>query len=312
MSAKKHPHAWSAESLLCKAQRYATTMLEKERTDWQFGFWSALTLEMLARAAVAKISPTLLAHSNNWNNTYYALGQTATESRYVPRSIDIAEVFNRLKSIFPDNFTQEVHNFYSNHINLRNTEMHSGDLPFDVLGTSSWLAKYYLTCQVLLHPLGQKLDILLGTDEAKVAETLIQALEDSAAKAVGTTIEDHKKAWRSKTDKERKSLARQAQTLTSRHVGHRIKCPSCGNTALIHGNPLGAPTQKLEDDIITERQSMLPSHFECLACGLKIIGYSKLAACGLGDAFTATSQYEAAEYFDIAEAAEMYEGDFNE
>jgi hypothetical protein len=312
MSAKKHPHAWSAESLLGKAQRYAAIMLEKERTDWQFGFWSALTLEMLARAAVAKVSPTLLAQSNNWNNIYYALGQTPTESTYVPKSIDIAEVFNRLKSIFPNNFTQEIHNFCILHINLRNTEMHSGDLPFDGFGTSNWLAKYYLTCRILLHSLDEKLDILLGTDEAKVAETLIQALEDKAAKAVGTTIKEHKTAWHSKTDKERKSLVKQAQALTSRHVGHRVKCPSCGNTALLQGSPLGAPTQRLEDDIITERQSILPSHFECLVCGLKITGYSKLAACGLGDAFTATSQYEAAEYFDIAEAAEMYEEDFNE
>ena len=40
-----------------------------------------------------------------------------------------------------------------------------------------------------------------------------------------------------------------------------------------------------------QRQTMLPSSFECLACKLKISGISKLSACGLGDAFTATSTF---------------------
>ena len=70
-----------------------------------------------------------------------------------------------------------------------------------------------------------------------------------------------------------------------------------------------------------QRQTMLPSAFECIACGLRISGLSKLSACGLGDAFTAKSTYSAAEFFglyteeDLEEARnEManYEEDFNE
>ena len=68
---------------------------------------------------------------------------------------------------------------------------------------------------------------------------------------------------------------------------------------------------------------MLPSSFECTACGLRISGLSRLAACGLGDAFTATSTRSVAEFFGLhsdeeleearAEAAEPeYEEDFNE
>jgi hypothetical protein len=67
--------------------------------------------------------------------------------------------------------------------------------------------------------------------------------------------------------------------------------------------------------MIVERQSMLPSNFECTACGLKISGYSKLNACGLGDAFTSTVQFDAAEYFGIESEEDPYAGmepDFNE
>ena len=44
---------------------------------------------------------------------------------------------------------------------------------------------------------------------------------------------------------------------------------------------------------------MLPSAFECIACGLKISGLSKLSACGLGDAFTSTTRMTPAEYFGL-------------
>jgi len=57
---------------------------------------------------------------------------------------------------------------------------------------------------------------------------------------------------------------------------------------------------------------MLPSSFECTACSLKVSGYSKLNACGLGDAFIATSHYGAAEYFDLIDPNTLYDDDFNE
>lgn len=311
MTATKFPHEWSAESLINKAQRYASVMLEQDKTEWQFGFWSALTLEMVARAALASVSPTLLAEAKDWNNTYYALGQTPIEPKFIPRSVDISEVFKRLRAIVPE-FTEEVHNYCSKHINLRNTELHSGSLPFDSLGTSTWLPDLYRACQIFLRSQGKELGFMLGADEARIGADLIKSLEDKAAKAVEGTIESHRKAWDLKSPAEKDLLRRQAEALTSRHVGHRVKCPACSNTALLQGSPFGPPTQTLEDDVIVERQSMLPSSFECNACGLKISGYSKLNVCGLGDAFISTSHYGAAEYFDLVDPETLYDDDFNE
>jgi hypothetical protein len=66
---------------------------------------------------------------------------------------------------------------------------------------------------------------------------------------------------------------------------------------------------------------MLPSSFECTACGLRISGLSKLSACGLGDAYTAKSTYSAAEFFGLYTEDELEEArkeasapeeDFNE
>lgn len=296
MTAIKTPHEWSKGALLNKAQRYASLMFEQDRTDWQFGFWSALTLEMLARAALSNISPTLLADGKDWNNLYFALGFQPNAQKFSPNSAITADIFKRVATIFPD-FTSEMLNFSIIHLNRRNSELHSGALPFDELGTSAWLPMFYASCDALLKTFGGSMELLFGVEESETANTLIKALQDEAAKAVNGTINAHKTVWQNKDSAEKEKLSKQAEILSTRHIGHRVSCPSCNSIALLQGSPIGAPTRSLEDQIVIEKQPMLPSHFECIACGLKVVGYSKLNACGLGDTYTSTSRYDAAQYF---------------
>lgn len=312
MKASPLPHIWSKEAFFVKAQRYASIMLTQDRSNWQFGLWSVLTLEMLARAVVANVSPTLVADGRDWNNIYFALGHKPNASKFSPKSVDISEILLRIESTFPD-FTREMVNFSVAHITRRNEELHSGALPFDDLGTSAWLPMYYLSSKTLLTAIGEDLIALVGKDEKKVALKLIASLKDEAAKAVGKKISAHKTVWADKGESEKKKLAKEAEGLATRHIGHRVSCPACGSRALVHGHAAGAANSKIEDGIIVERQPMLPSRFECFACGLKITGYSKLLACGLGDTFTSTNRYEAVEYFGI-ESEEDRDGwdDFNE
>jgi len=312
MTTVKTPSIWSKDSLIIKAQRYTDIMRSHNRDDWQFGLWSALSLEMLAKAALSHVSPLLIADGKDWNNLYFALGHMPSSNKFSPKSLDISEVLKRLKAINPE-FTDEMLNFSIAHMNRRNSELHSGELPFDGLGTSAWLAMYFLSCEVLLSFIGEDLSVLFGDEEAETAKTLITSFKDKAAKAVKGTIDEHKTVWNEKSDKEKDKLIKQAEAISTRHIGHRINCPSCGTVALLQGSPTGSPTTSIENDLIVERQSMLPSIFECTACGLKINGFSKLNACGLGDSFTSTYSYDAAEYFDIE--THTYEGmepDFNE
>ncbi|MER9242635.1 hypothetical protein [Mesorhizobium sp. M0633] len=76
--------------------------------------------------------------------------------------------------------------------------------------------------------------------------------------------------------------------------------------------PVTAPTQKLEDGEITETQEYLPNRFECIACGLKINSFSRLAAVGLGERYKKTQVYDAAEYYAPQDNYEGYEDDNNE
>src|SRR5919202_1021166 len=147
------PHGWSKDALLAKAQRYAEEMLSHSHDDWRFAFWSTLSLELLARAALAHINPALLADPKDWNNLYHALGFQPKSKKFTARSIDITTVLNRLQEVLPS-FTKELENFGSIHMHRRNEELHSGNTPFDSFSSSGWLPTYYQTCEVLLKSMG--------------------------------------------------------------------------------------------------------------------------------------------------------------
>lgn len=295
--ATKTPHEWSSEALLTKAERYAELMLEQDRDEWQFGFWSALCLEMILRSAVAKISPVLLADGKDWNNTLFALGTKGLTGKLSPKSIDATEVISRLEALVPG-FNREIANFCALHLQRRNADLHSGSLPFDSLKTSAWLPQFYVACSLLLSTQDSSIEALFGSDEVKTAETLIEAVKDEAAKSVKGTINAHKTIWEDKSPEEREKLTKQAETVSLRVYGHRITCPACESMALLHGSPAGAESSTYKDGLIVVRQPMLPASFECKACGLKIVGYSKLNACGMGGTFTSTSHTDPVDYFE--------------
>ncbi len=311
-------HPWSEESLFHKAQLYVERMETHPGDDWQFGLWSALTLELLARAALAHISPVLLAENVNWRNVAFAVCKDQTTMRFIPRSVCSKEILSRLKELVPT-FNDEIAGFCNQHIERRNAELHSGDLAFEKLGTSEWLPRFYFACDVLLDSMNRELGDFVS--EPSEARDLIDAFKDAAASSVKGDIKAYKKVWSDKNDSEQEEASSQSATWAKRQAGHRVKCPACNSQALVQGTPSGPVATNVDGDEVVQRQTMLPSSFECIACGLRISGLSKLTAGGLGNAFSATYSYTAAEFFelyteeDLEEARnEMpeFEPDFNE
>ncbi|MDP3898827.1 MAG: hypothetical protein Q8Q62_19320, partial [Mesorhizobium sp.] len=149
-------------------------------------------------------------------------------------------------------------------------------------------------------------------DEASVATKLIAAAKDESAKAVKGELEAHKKVWLAKADDERDALTAQAVVWATRHLGHRVDCPACNSQALVWGEPVSAPQQRLSDGEITETQEFLPGRFECVACGFKINGLSRIAVVGLSDRYKKTQVYDAAEFYAPEDDFSGYEEDNNE
>lgn len=307
------PAAYDPEALYTKAERYIQQMSELDSDSWEYALWSSLALEFLARAALANVSPALLAETDkgSWSSLLYAVGFTPNEEKFIPRSIAIAEVFKRLVTLVED-FVKEHESFGILHTGMRNAELHSGVAAFEGVKGSTWQPRFYRTCAVLLASMGMTLEDFLGEDEASVAQKLIDAAADESAKAVKGDIEAHKKVWLATDQGEREKLAAQAAVWATRQNGHRVDCPACASQALLYGEPVSAPTKKFSEDEIIETQEYLPNQFECIACRLKIAGLSRLAVVGLSDRYKKTQVYDPAEYYAPEDDWAGYEEDNNE
>jgi hypothetical protein len=307
------PSLWTQRGLLTKAQLYTEEMLRYERDDWRFAFWSSLAMELLARAALAHISPVLLADtkSDSWRHLYYALGRTPKAAKFIAKSVDISEVFRRLGEIVPE-FEERLVGFCVLHLSRRNEELHSGGTPFESITIDSWQPLYYEACTVLMKSMRLTLGALIGPNAAKTAKAMVKAANDKSARAVAKAVAVHKRAWEEKSKAEREKLAAQAAVWATKQFGHRVACPACASAALVFGGPTAPPTAALEENWIVETQEFLPTRFECVACGLRISGLSHLHACGLGTPYKATVTYDPMEYFARNDSYSYYEPDYNE
>ncbi len=313
MNVNPSQHAWSAEALFSKALLFVEEMrrFTPSANDWQYALWSSLSLEVIARAAVANISPTLLAESKNegWRNIYHALGHDTTAMGLAHTSIGTRQVLSILKELLPE-FTKELFDFCVAHTTRRNAELHSGEAAFEKIGNAEWLPKFFASGDVLLRAQGKTIeDVFEDPDSAK---EMIRSLGDEAAKAVDRDIKLHKARW-AKTPPDEQATSQAAATAwATKAAGHRVTCPACNCQSLVRGATQGAVTTEYGDEVIVQRQTMLPATFECSACGLKISGYSKLLACGLGDTYTATERFSPSEFYGLRTDEEVeaarYEG----
>lgn len=302
MASQIEAHVWSVEALFSKAQIYADRMIAAESETGELALWSAVLLELLARAALSNVSPVLLADEKSWRNISFALGKNPTAKRFNPSSIGVKEVLARLGE-FDARVTQEVINFCASHFDKRNSELHSGEFAFAGYGSSSWLPRFYHAAEVFLVSMNRQLSDIF--DDVPHIRGLIDSLSDQAAQSVSTDIAAYKKVWADKSEADKELLTQRARLWASRHTGHRVNCPACGCESLVFGTPTGPVTTLADDDGIEQKQGQLPSGFECVACGLRIVGYSKLASCNLGNMFTATTRFEPSTFYGLYTEADI-------
>jgi hypothetical protein len=308
--ANQNPQSvWTYDLLWAKSLMYMQRALAAPRDSDLFPFWASLSLEFVARASLAQVSPVLLADTSEADGRHllHALGIEPKVKAYVPKSVQTSDVLTRCEQLVPS-FTKEIEVFCRGFVNKRNEELHSGGTPFSSLSTHSWLPRFYEACSVLLQHQKKTLSDFVGPEEAKAAEVMLTAVADEAAKSVQKQINAFSEVWKAKKDDERTAQQLIAKNLARPHLGHVVQCPSCLSPALVTGEDIKQQPPSLEDEVLVVRTAVLPTDFGCDACGLKIKGHSQLHAAGLGGQFTNTSRFDPVDYYAVEEEVEYHPG----
>jgi hypothetical protein len=312
---------WDPETLWEKTKLYVARAATEEQEGVLFPFWSILALELLARTVVASVHPALLADPQSGENLLYAFGHGEPER---PRSVPASTVFKRC-AVIVDDFTDGDVKGAIGLIDLRNEELHSAGTPFAGLKTGVWLPDYYRLCKVLLRALDKGLEDLFSEEEARAAETMIEAAAETLEAEVKAHVAEVRAAFEQRDQEERERrhaiaervVAEQLErAVTALDLGVAVECPACGGQAWKSGEFVRAGEPQAAEEYIVREIVKIPTRLRCAACGLDVSGHGRMHALGQGGLFTGQVSEDPASFysieFDISEVdlSELYEEDY--
>lgn len=270
-----------------------------------FQLWASLSLELLAKAAIAYVDPILVADPTSFGSMLAAAGHphgTAT------RSIMAKTVFERLVIVAPG-FDRNAHDFCMLLAARRNDELHSGALPYVGTSPDSWVPTFWNVAEVILSAQEKTLVDWVGRDEAGRAAELVDAVRTAVEQAVAHRIEE-RQAWFNATYPPGSSSRRAIQAEVAAlwylrgSFGQRAPdaltqqtCPACESTGAIGGDEYYSEAEETPGSfdeppgrIVTTYYKALG--FRCRACNLVLDGQSELDLAGLPTEFSIEGDWE--------------------
>lgn len=291
---------WASEKLYGKARLYAQRAHSEDFASPLFGFWMSLSLELLARAALANIHPVLLADPTGEDNIHYVFGITPKKP---PKSVAAKAVFARC-AVHVAGFTDQMSVHCLIMADRRNAELHSGLAAFEGQDNSTWLPATYEVMDVLLKHLKSDFRDFLGKAHETAASRMLEDRNENRKKEILNRISSCRKhaeglGAEALADKRLKAEQRINPALSGARKS--CECPACRSTAIKTGEIVGRSPVRIDEDkaTITRDVRILPNQFRCLVCDLRLHGYPEMKEAGLGAVYNLTEEEDPIEFFGI-------------
>jgi len=306
MSALDHDAIWEKSRAVV---RRAITA----RDQGQFGdfcLWCAVSLELLGKAVLSGIHPSLIADPQDVDSIFLACGKPLTAN---PKTITAKTVFGRIQKL-SGTFGKVEFDFCMLMMQRRNADLHSGDLPFANLNPGSWAPRFWTVAELMLQAGGRTLADWVGAAEARRATALIQQAATVRQQVVEARLETSRayfaRNYPEESDQTQiRKLSFSGQLTPSSEFGHLLgdatiteTCPACGCTGRLSGEKVGEdePNENnynWDAGVVTITAHFAPSAFRCGVCKMRLDGQEELTHVGMTDNFELEEEQE----FEIEE-----------
>jgi hypothetical protein len=249
----------------------------------EFQLWASLSLELLGKAALASVHPSLIVDPNKPKGLLLACGRVDHKDLKMGefKTITAKTVFERLnKTVNVPKFTQKEEDFCMLLANRRNAELHSAAIPYTGVELESLLPRYWEVCRILLEFQGKTLSDFLGEEEARRATTL---------------IDDHTQYLKGLIEA-RVSRCREEYTATHGQQERReilydlddweelVDCPACGNSGVVEGELFDREFNRVDEEnpwLTYFNEYYDATKFRCSYCDLKLDGSKEIELAGM-------------------------------
>lgn len=314
--------AWDSDALLAKATVYFGRAFEAERQEdgELFAFWAHLAVELLARAAVAKVNSTLLAQPGRKDSLQYGLGLRPETDPLDAISISTEAVIDLCEQ-FVEGFGPGDRAVCKTVRKRRNAELHSATAAMTDLDRG-WRGRMFATCRTLCIHLETDFAHLFGEEGARLAERLVAEDAESVRAATRAAIETAKERLDELSQEEIENRSRSAseelEVESYRKRGFplgrsafnreppkprvlaEVPCPVCGTTVALRGEVIQSSSPRIDEDgQLVQSDIAVPTLLHCPVCELQLDGVSQLTQAGLGDPIYLRDYPDPVETFDV-------------
>ena len=295
---KKINPALLPEALYTKSQIYIKRGFRaKQYNDLEeYQLWASLALELLGKATLGRLHPSLVADPNSFPSLLAACGKQLSPDI---RTIAAKTLFERLNHIIKD-FDVKLKTFCEQMAIRRNAELHSGESPFSGMSPDAWEKNFWHIVQILLSNQEKTLEAWLGAEDSKAPIQFINDSKKAIDWAVSARIDSARDNFVKSypKEKERKQIICDSNKIRLWDYHEKFdsnienfdsyKCPSCASKGILGGILWSEDILENDhEDSATETTQItyLSEEFFCPTCQLHIFGKQEVESANLPDEF---------------------------
>lgn len=287
-----NPAPYDHEALWLKAKQFLNWAMDEDgtRTFDEQALWASLALELLGKAALARVSPVLIASpTEDGRNLLVATGLIQGTDAFV--SIPAKSVYHRCHSAFRP-FNKDV---AAKVAWARNQYIHGASPQFVPIPSDAWWPQYWSLAYVLVSALNRDIEDLVGTERVDTVEMHLAQNKRNVADRVATLVRQA----------ELRLLQHSQGTLPARVAkewtpgmdnslglgyGEAEECPACHGQGILEGMEIRDSRieyERLSDDdfIASVIVEVFADHFSCPHCGLVLSSPDLIEEAQLPGAF---------------------------
>jgi hypothetical protein len=280
---------WDSEALWRKAKLFINYALDHDvpRTFDERALWATLALELLAKSALARASPLLIAvPTEDGKNLLAAAGLTQDEATF--KSIAAATLFKRCaRALKPFNGDEAARL-----ADRRNGYLHAATPAIAPIPEAAWWPRFWPLIQVLVHACDREIEELVGSENVReVAAALAENSRNVQERFEMLVERARQRLARFEAGEMRaaelRDWERHQDLSASLPHSARSVCPACGSEdGLLEGDEILETATEAEQVSETDydvwlRLEIGADYFSCERCRCVLDSYEFLEVSGI-------------------------------
>jgi len=206
------------------------------RSPDEIMFWASAALELLGKAALARVSPLLIAEpSEDGFNLLVAAGLVEGTARF--KTVSASTIFRRCEKAFRPFSSSEALRI----TNFRNEYLHGASLELMPFNLNKWWPNYWARAVILITAQDRSVEDLVGSDRVTIVDSFLESNSKNIEERTVALVAHARQRFalhNAGALSEREHAIWRSQPFLGAGLEYQENevCPACGSNGVIEGD----------------------------------------------------------------------------